>query len=213
MSTPASLSAGALRKLTRRIYEQTALVAVRKAQQIILFWARRCRKSTTLEAIAYDELSRERGRTVIAASSSLLLGTDLVGVTLSASEHAAMVLSEASALRSGFLMGAALRGRGTNVQCANRETGRVYGKLPESFSVNSGLFRAIPGSAEIFCSRGKNLGHPLGLENGWDVPPLGWLALRRALGLEPAETAPALWSDARPVPPTAIREKGLNDPK
>ena len=120
MTTSTSLSAGALRKLTRRLYEQTALVAVRKARQIVLFWARRGRKSTTLGAIAYDEMSRERGRTVIAASASLLLGTELVGVTLSASEQAAMVLSEASALRSGFLMGAASRGRGTKVQCANR---------------------------------------------------------------------------------------------
>jgi len=138
------------RKKTRRLYENVGCAAVRKSREIAFFWARRCRKSTTLGAIAYDELSRERGRTVIAASASLLLGTELVGVTLSASEQATTVFNEACALRTGLLMGAAARGGKSAVQYANRESGRIYRKLPESFSVKSGLFRDIPGYSGLF---------------------------------------------------------------
>jgi len=151
MTTSTSLSAGALRKLTRRLYEHTALVAVRKARQIVLFRAR-------------------RGRTVIAASASLLLGTELAGVTLSVSEQATTVFNEACALRTGLLMGAAARGGKSAVQYANRESGRIYRKLPESFSVKSGLFRdipgysglfrAIPGSAEVFLLPRREFGSP-----------------------------------------------------
>ena len=58
------------KKWQRRKYEQVALVAVRKARSIVLFWARQCRKSTNLGNIAWDEMSREPGRRVIAASVS-----------------------------------------------------------------------------------------------------------------------------------------------
>jgi hypothetical protein len=89
-------------KRQRRKYEQVALVAVRKTRQIVLFWARRCRKSTTLGSIAFDEMSKEPGRMVIAASASLLLGKELVGVTLSAAEQAMVVAQEAAAVREVF---------------------------------------------------------------------------------------------------------------
>jgi hypothetical protein len=72
------------KRFVRRAYENVALVAVRKERVITLFWARRCRKSTNLGAIAFDEMSKEAGRTVIAASASLLLGTELVNMTVSA---------------------------------------------------------------------------------------------------------------------------------
>ena len=71
-------------KRVRREYQEVALVAVRKVRQIALYWARRCRKSTTLGDIAFDEMSKEPGRMVIAASASLLLCKELVGVTFSA---------------------------------------------------------------------------------------------------------------------------------
>lgn len=115
------------RKFTRRLYEQTALVAVRETRAIVLFWARRCRKSTTLGSIAYDEMSREPGRSVIAASASLLLGTELVGMTLTASEQAAIVTGEAAAMRGGFVRDA--EAAKLNVECANMETGKVYAQL------------------------------------------------------------------------------------
>ena len=61
---------------TRRPYEKAALAAVRSVRTLVLLWARQCRKSTTLGAIAFDEMSRAPGRRVIAASASLLLGSE-----------------------------------------------------------------------------------------------------------------------------------------
>jgi hypothetical protein len=97
-------------KRTRRKYQQVSLVAVRQTRQVFLNWARRCRKSTTLGDIAFDEISKEAGRTVIAASASLLLGRELVGMTLSSAEHAMIVAREAEAMREVFEAGAANEG-------------------------------------------------------------------------------------------------------
>lgn len=94
-------------KRQRRLYEQAALVAVRETRQIGLYWTRRGRKSTTLGSIAFDEMSKEHGRTVIAASASLLTGKELTSVTLSAVEQAMIVLNEAAAQRAVFETGAA----------------------------------------------------------------------------------------------------------
>jgi hypothetical protein len=93
-------------KRIRRSYQNVALVAVRQVRQIALYWARRCRKSTSLGDIAFDEMSKEHGRMVIAASASLLLGKELVGVTLSAAEQAMIVANEAAAVRTVFESGA-----------------------------------------------------------------------------------------------------------
>ena len=93
-------------KRIRRKYQNVALVAVREVRQIALYWARRCRKSTSLGDIAFDEMSKQQGRMVIAASASLLLGKELVGVTLSAAEQAMIVANEASAMRTVFENGA-----------------------------------------------------------------------------------------------------------
>jgi hypothetical protein len=93
-------------KRERRPYQNVALVAVRETRQIALYWARRCRKSTTLGDIAFDEMSKDSGRMVIAASASLLLGKELVGVTLSAAEQAMIVANEAAAVRTVFENGA-----------------------------------------------------------------------------------------------------------
>lgn len=93
-------------KRVRREYQKVALVAVRKVRQIALYWARRCRKSTTLGEIGFDEMSSGPGHMVIAASASLLLGKELVGVTLSAVEQGMIVANEAAAVREVFETGA-----------------------------------------------------------------------------------------------------------
>lgn len=115
------------KKFQRRLYENTALVAVRRTRQVVLFWARRCRKSTTLGSIAFDEMSGDPGRSVIAASASLLLGKELVGMTLSATEQAAIVTGEAAAVRSVFQNGA--DDRGLNLQVADSAKDKVYAGL------------------------------------------------------------------------------------
>lgn len=94
-------------KRQRRLYEQTALVAVRDTRQIALYWTRRGRKSTTLGSIAFDQMSKGPDNTVIAASASLLTGKELTSVTLSAAEQAMIVLNEAAAQRAVFENGAA----------------------------------------------------------------------------------------------------------
>jgi hypothetical protein len=78
----------------RRSYELAALVAVRQARTFALLWARQCRRSTTLGAIAFSEMARHPGRRVIAASASLLVGSELVAKSLSALERAAIVTRE-----------------------------------------------------------------------------------------------------------------------
>lgn len=108
----------------RRLYENAAMVAVRERRQIVLFWARRCHKSTTLGSIGFDEMSAENGRTVIAASASLLLGKELVGMTLGATEQAGIVAQEAAAVRSVFENGAT--DKGLDLKVANAETDKIY---------------------------------------------------------------------------------------
>lgn len=94
-------------KRQRREYQKVALVAVRKVRQIGLYWARRCRKSTTLGDLGFDTISSAPGKMVIGASASLLLGRELVPVTLSAAEQAMIVSNEAAAVREVFEAGAA----------------------------------------------------------------------------------------------------------
>lgn len=111
-------------KRQRRKYETAALLAVREERVIGLLWTRRGRKSTTLGNIGFDELSVKPGRTVIAASASLLLGTELVSQTVTATEQAITVGREAIAMREAMGIGA--EGKGLELQCADRETGKVY---------------------------------------------------------------------------------------
>jgi hypothetical protein len=91
-----------MKRFVRRAYEKALLVAVRKVRQIGMYWTRRGRKSTNLGSIYFDEMSKEPGRMCIGASASLLLGRELVGVTLSSAEQAMVVLNEATAVRSLF---------------------------------------------------------------------------------------------------------------
>ena len=110
-------------KRERRLYENTAMVAVRKERVIGLLWTRRGRKSTTLGNMAFDELSVAPGRTVIGASASLLLGTELVSMTVTATEQAMIVKREAEAVREVF---AGRSSEKLDFKCANSETGKVY---------------------------------------------------------------------------------------
>jgi hypothetical protein len=120
------------KKWVRRLYENTALVAARKTRTIVLFWARQCRKSTNLGSISFDEMSREPGRNVIAASASLLVGSELVGKTLSAAEQAAIVTREAAAMQTVLATNAAEK---FDLQVASSDNGKIYaGLTSEDFS-------------------------------------------------------------------------------
>ena len=123
-----NFSAGEKRE--RRLYENAALVAVRQERVIGLLWTRRGRKSTTLGNIAFDELSVKAGRTVIAASASLLLGTELVSQAVTATEQAIVVGREALAMRQAMGWGA--QGKGLDLQCANAETGKVHRNISDA---------------------------------------------------------------------------------
>jgi hypothetical protein len=114
---------------TRRVYEHAALIAARRNRTLVLFWARQCRKSTTLGAIAFDELSRAPGRSVVAASASLLLGSELVSKTFSAAEQAALVSREAAAVKAAIDDGAGEAGEAVRVKIANTHTGKVYERI------------------------------------------------------------------------------------
>jgi hypothetical protein len=111
-------------KRERRAYETMAMVAMRMERVIGLLWTRRGRKSTTLGNVAFDELSATPGRTVIAASASLLLGTELVSQTTTAAEQAIVVAQEAAAVRDVFGIGA--KEKELNFKCADAETGKIY---------------------------------------------------------------------------------------
>jgi hypothetical protein len=112
---------------SRRAYELQALAAARDERVLVLFWARRCRKSTTLGTIAFDDLSKRPGQTVIAASASLLLGTELVNMTVSAVEAAVMVRNEATAQLALFEQQALEKD--LDFQCADAESGKIYRRL------------------------------------------------------------------------------------
>ena len=118
------------RKFVRRPYENTALVAARKTRKMYLFWTRRGRKSTTLGNMAFDALSREPGQTVIAASASLLVGSELVNMAINSTEQAIRVAHEASALRQA-LEQSACGNESLKLVSANAETGKVYNTLSD----------------------------------------------------------------------------------
>lgn len=122
-----------MKKFVRRPYEVTALVAVRQERLMIWFWARRCRKSTNLGSLAFDEMSKEPGRTVISASASLLLGSELINMTLSATEQAMIVANEAAAVKAVFENNATEQN--LDFQCADSVSGKVFrGITPEEFT-------------------------------------------------------------------------------
>jgi hypothetical protein len=97
-------------KRERRPYQTVALATVRETRHMALYWARRCRKSTTLGEIAFDQMSVAPGRMVVGASASLLLGRELISMGLTAMEQAAIVAQEAAAVRAAFENGATEQG-------------------------------------------------------------------------------------------------------
>ena len=121
------------KKRERRLYENTALVAVRKERLVTLLWTRRGRKSTTLGNLAFDELSVAPGKTVIGASASLLTGAELVSMTVTATEQAMRVRREAEAMRNVYLANS--EEKKLDFQCADQETGKIYkGVTEENFA-------------------------------------------------------------------------------
>ena len=121
------------KKRERRLYENTALVAVRKERLVTLLWTRRGRKSTTLGNLAFDELSVAPGKTVIGASASLLTGAELVSMTVTATEQAMRVRREAEAMRNVYLANS--EERKLDFKCADQETGKIYkGVTEENFA-------------------------------------------------------------------------------
>jgi hypothetical protein len=119
------------RKFERRIYENAALVAARKTRKMYLFWTRRGRKSTTLGSIAFDALSSAPGETVIAASASLLVGSELVNMAINSTEQAIRVTQEALALRRSIDQSIPVN-TSFNLVAANSETGKIYNNVPDA---------------------------------------------------------------------------------
>jgi len=113
------------KKWVRRVYERQAIAAARQVRVLYLFWTRRGRKSTTLGAMAFDAMSSAPGQSVIAASASLLVGAELVSMTMNATEQAIRVQQEANALRAS--LGNSVTGNAAlNLVIANNETGKIY---------------------------------------------------------------------------------------
>lgn len=182
-------------KWVRRLYEKTALVAVRQVRQITLFWARRCRKSTTLGSIAFDEMSGNAGRSVIAASASLLLGKELVGVTLSATEQAAIVAREAAAMRTVLQGGAT--DKGLDFKVADSSQGKVMAGLTEEDFAE--LYQSSNMEMRLYFdrttySRLKIIAPNPATARGW-----GGTVLRDEAGYTPVELENALRIATKPI--------------
>lgn len=126
-------------KFVRRLYQNTALVAARKTRVMYLFWTRRGRKSTTLGDMAFDAMSSAPGTDVIAASASLLVGSELISMAVNSTEQAMRVVQEADALRAALENAAAAHG-GVKLELANAETGRSYKGMTHEDYVD--LFRS-----------------------------------------------------------------------
>jgi len=114
----------------RRSYENAALVAARRTRVLYLFWTRRGRKSTTLGTMSFDAMSAAPKTSVIAASASLLVGSELVGMTMTATEQAIRVSQEAEALRASLSNSCDLAA-GLKLVTANSETGKIYSGITE----------------------------------------------------------------------------------
>lgn len=112
-------------KFTRRAYQNTALVAARKTRVLYLFWTRRGRKSTTLGDMAFDAMSAGPGKSVIAASASLLVGSELVSMAMNSTEQALRVQQEAEAMRLALTRATEAKGD-LKLKIANAETGKAY---------------------------------------------------------------------------------------
>lgn len=119
------------RKFKRRKYETAALVAARRVRVLYLFWARRCRKSTTLGNMAFDALSRGPGQSVIAASASLLVGSELVSMAMTATEQAIRVRQEADALKQALEACTDGERGALKLVCADADKNREYSRISD----------------------------------------------------------------------------------
>ena len=111
-------------KRTRRPYQTVALAVQQQRRIVGYYWARRCRKSTTLGDIYFQDMSLEPGRTVIGCSASLLLGKELIGMTLTAIEQAEILAAEAAAVRASIESNA--EENSLVFKIANSKTGKEY---------------------------------------------------------------------------------------
>ena len=110
-------------KRVRRPYQKVAIGLADRVRLSGLYWARRCRKSTTLGDIYFQEISQEAGRTAIGCSASLLLGKELIGMTLTALEQAEILAGEALAMTEAVRGGA--ESKGLQMEVANSDTGKL----------------------------------------------------------------------------------------
>lgn len=113
-----------MKAFTRREYENAAMVAARERRELGLFWARRCHKTTTIGSMAFDDMSMEPGRTCIAASASLVLGTEIAMVTTTAAEQALIVANEAAAMHR--ILADSAEDKRLEFKCADSSTGREF---------------------------------------------------------------------------------------
>ncbi len=119
-----------MKAFARREYENAAMVAARERRELGLFWARRCHKTTTIGSMAFDDMSSEAGRTCIAASASLVLGTEIAMVTTTAAEQALIVANEAAAMHR--ILSDSAEDRSLHLKCADSSTGKEYMGMNEA---------------------------------------------------------------------------------
>lgn len=120
---------------TRRRYQQVGQVAVRQSRMTILFWARQCRKSSTLGDIAFREMLAQPGKRVIAASASLLTGGELISKTLSAAEQALLAANEAAAFQRSMIAAASESSEAVELVAADTNDGKILREIsPEQFT-------------------------------------------------------------------------------
>ena len=185
------------KRFKRREYENVGLAAARKVRVLGWFWARRCRKSTNLGSLAFDEMSGERGRTVIAASASLLLGTELVGMTLTATEQAAIVTNEASAVRAVFEAGS---GDKLAFRVANGETDKIYeGLSAQDFAE---LYKSSKLEMRLYFDRGSYSRLKIIAPNPATARGWGGTVLRDESGYTPAGLERDLQVATKPITDT-----------
>jgi hypothetical protein len=100
--------------MKRRSYQIQVLLIARQLRSFFLLWRRQGGKSTTLAALALDEMSRTPGRLVTYASASLLLGREII-------------VKEAQVLQAAIadLTREAAQG-GLRLEIGNSETHKAY---------------------------------------------------------------------------------------
>ena len=111
---------------SRRTYQVAALQAARVTRVMALFWARQCRKSTTLGDIAFDKMAEAPGKLVIGASASLLTGSELVSKAVTAADQAVTADRDAEVLKLSLDNASSEAAGRFRLTVANSDTGKEY---------------------------------------------------------------------------------------